>query len=91
MRKQGGDFYGFSLEKKVIKAIEQLFGDGLSELTVKDVITQLGYTGHDTSGKNYYKRVLNAVKNLAVEKSIVIEKRGGTRDIPTIIITQCLT
>jgi len=89
MRKQSGQFYGISLEKKVHTAINELFRDGLKQVTVKDVIVQLNYTGNDI-GRNLYKRILNAIANLEMEGSIITEKKPGINDIPTKYITSCL-
>jgi len=89
MRKQSGQFYGISLEKKVHTAINELFRDGLKQVTVKDVIVQLNYTGNDI-GRNLYKRILNAIANLEMEGSITTEKKPGMKDIPTKYITACL-
>lgn len=88
MRKSGGELYGRALEKKVLKAIRELFADGLSSITISDIKTQLQYTGH--SDPELLRRVRYAVHNLHSDGDITIEKKPGHREMPTIHIIACL-
>lgn len=86
MRKKGSELYGISLEKKVEKIISDFFSNGITRITIKDVLKALQKQGDF----NFYRRVNNAVKNLQIEGFCCLETTQlGDHKLPVIIIKKC--
>jgi hypothetical protein len=86
MRKPGGELYGVSLEKRIESALHQsFFSKGIYQLKIIDLIKIIA-SDYDF---NFYRRALNAVKNIAQDGSISLEKKPfGKHDLPSYIISK---